>query len=364
MRSGVEAGLQPGGRAVGRVGSRITMSSEILSTILSLAAIVTPVGLLLGLVLLAVGLRGRRVDDHPLCARCRFDLIGLPGAGKGLGAAVRCPECGSDVSSPRRLRTGNHARRPRLVSSGSAMLLAAALGCGLLGYAYTRGTTWYTMLPSWALVIETASSDASRQRAALTELTDRITHDRVRRWLARSALEEAYRAQQDTDSAWLVEWGDLVEAGWHAQFVTPGEYREFLRRGVELACRVNPIRDASSPTAGSLVDVTPLLFADIRRVGVTTSVELRAQLLWVQYGSQKFEGNGNEAEMLTLGQSKPVILPQAVEVQREGDVSPRTTARFRIVIRGTERDDAQSANLAEIQEELEFPYDPSPAPGG
>ena len=32
--------------------------------------------LLLGLALTALGLRGRRVDDHRLCRRCRFDLNG------------------------------------------------------------------------------------------------------------------------------------------------------------------------------------------------------------------------------------------------------------------------------------------------
>ena len=31
-------------------------------------------------VLLIAGLRGRRVDDHPLCRRCGFDLIGLQSA--------------------------------------------------------------------------------------------------------------------------------------------------------------------------------------------------------------------------------------------------------------------------------------------
>src|SRR5688572_29100978 len=29
-------------------------------------------------VLLIAGLRGRRVDDHPLCRRCGFDLVGSP----------------------------------------------------------------------------------------------------------------------------------------------------------------------------------------------------------------------------------------------------------------------------------------------
>src|SRR5690349_6074803 len=47
--------------------------------------------LLLGVVLLALGLRGRRVGDHPYCRRCGFDLFGLP------PAHPACPECGADL---------------------------------------------------------------------------------------------------------------------------------------------------------------------------------------------------------------------------------------------------------------------------
>lgn len=42
----------------------------------------------LGLALFWRGWRGRRIDNHPWCRKCRFDLKGLwPGA-------ARCPECG------------------------------------------------------------------------------------------------------------------------------------------------------------------------------------------------------------------------------------------------------------------------------
>lgn len=42
----------------------------------------------LGLALFWRGWRGRRIDNHPWCRKCRLDLKGLrPGA-------ARCPECG------------------------------------------------------------------------------------------------------------------------------------------------------------------------------------------------------------------------------------------------------------------------------
>ena len=45
-------------------------------------------GVVLGLVLVALGWRGKRLNDHPICRSCRFDLDGtLPDgteAGQGL----------------------------------------------------------------------------------------------------------------------------------------------------------------------------------------------------------------------------------------------------------------------------------------
>ena len=42
-------------------------------------------------VVLVVGWRGRRVNRHPICRRCEFDLFGRP------AEATRCAECGADL---------------------------------------------------------------------------------------------------------------------------------------------------------------------------------------------------------------------------------------------------------------------------
>ena len=31
---------------------------------------------LTGIILGIIGLRGRRIDDHPLCRKCKYDLVG------------------------------------------------------------------------------------------------------------------------------------------------------------------------------------------------------------------------------------------------------------------------------------------------
>jgi hypothetical protein len=57
----------------------------------------------LGLILLIIGLRGWRIDDHPWCRKCRYDL-------SGLDEPAACPECGADLARRRAVRIGLHGR--------------------------------------------------------------------------------------------------------------------------------------------------------------------------------------------------------------------------------------------------------------
>jgi ribosomal protein L37E len=57
-----------------------------------------------GLALTFRGLRGVRLDDHPLCRRCGYDLYGAP------AGTTTCTECGADLARPRAMKIGH--RRP------------------------------------------------------------------------------------------------------------------------------------------------------------------------------------------------------------------------------------------------------------
>ncbi|QQE10760.1 hypothetical protein JD969_14805 [Planctomycetota bacterium] len=52
--------------------------------------------------------RGKRIDDHFICPKCKYDLHGnaLP--------YQTCPECGHDISDPYKLIYGNRIRKPKL----------------------------------------------------------------------------------------------------------------------------------------------------------------------------------------------------------------------------------------------------------
>ena len=120
---------------------------------------------LLSLPLLAIGLRGRRTDDHPLCRRCGYDLTGRS------GDATRCPECGADLARRRATRVGHRRRRPGLIVAGIGLALAALAVAAPAARRLAR-TDPITLVPIWWLRHE-LNGPASGQVAALAELSRR-----------------------------------------------------------------------------------------------------------------------------------------------------------------------------------------------
>src|SRR5215218_3121633 len=83
--------------------------------------IVPALAMTAGIVLILFGTRGRRVDDHPLCRRCGFDLTGRP------QTSDRCPECGADLSAHRAIRIGRRTRRPWSIALGIVFVLLSLI---------------------------------------------------------------------------------------------------------------------------------------------------------------------------------------------------------------------------------------------
>jgi hypothetical protein len=86
-------------------------------------------------VLLVVGIIGRRVDDHPRCRRCRFDLSGLPATSK------LCSECGADIRlAGATLRGTRVVRRRAIAAAVPLLILAVCAGIGI---------NWLGSHPNW-----------------------------------------------------------------------------------------------------------------------------------------------------------------------------------------------------------------------
>src|SRR5438105_668743 len=77
---------------------------------------------LVGATILLKGLKGRRVGDHPICARCGYDLFGKPEESKV------CPECGADLCEKKAVVIGWRQKRAGMVLVGLLIV-----GLGLIG---------------------------------------------------------------------------------------------------------------------------------------------------------------------------------------------------------------------------------------
>lgn len=105
--------------------------------------------LLLGVggILVVHGWRGRRLDDHPLCSRCRFDLHGL-----GIDTPdSKCPECGVMLEKcPPRI--GNRKRSPARIITGATLLLVMLVFSGIHHATQAGNLRRYQFMPTGMLL--------------------------------------------------------------------------------------------------------------------------------------------------------------------------------------------------------------------
>jgi hypothetical protein len=200
----------------------------------------------LGLFVVVRGVRGRVVDDHPLCRACGFDLIGLP-------VEVRtCSECGVDVSSPRAIRIGHRRRRPGMALLGLSLMAPTLIGAALLAWMKIGDVKWIEHAPYWYVARQSRTSVATDRDAALLELKRRILANQLSPAQVKPLTDAALAAQADLNVPWSAAWGDLIEsaqvmgrlsgANWKQYLANAPQYklvaRPEVRRGDELPLRI------------------------------------------------------------------------------------------------------------------------------
>ncbi len=198
------------------------------AALIALAALCT----LCGAVLLLLGLRGRRVNDHPICRRCRFDLVGVyPGAD-------RCPECGGELSASRAVRVGARRRRRGLLVAAAPLLLVGVGGSGGVAWVWGTGFNWYSLSPDWLLESMAGSPDMTHQSAAVAELAARLGGGSLGAQRRDRLVQKAIELQADEDVVWLQEWGDLIGAAITSEVVSREQVESYLQHAISMELSV------------------------------------------------------------------------------------------------------------------------------
>lgn len=119
-----------------------------------------------GIVLAWWGRRGKPIDAHPICRKCRFDLVGRP------QGSDRCPECGTDLHWTNAIAVGNRKPRQSGMVVGGCFVLLSVCAFGTWGWKQFSQLK-ETDKPIWLVLHDSRSSNANLRSSALKLLARR-----------------------------------------------------------------------------------------------------------------------------------------------------------------------------------------------
>jgi hypothetical protein len=209
--------------------------------------------LVCSLILLFIARRGRRIDDHPVCRKCRFDLFGLP------PDHPNCPECGRSLTRRRAKRTGNRRRIQWLARLAILLLLCSTGWLGFVGVRRARAVNLNAYKSVAWLIRDTRSERTCG--GAFDEINARLAHGKLSDNEVRALLEAALAHQADHSQKWIPPWGEFIEAVRARDRMTQEDWQRYLthacqhyeldvrpvvRRGAALPVRVRTVAERTA----------------------------------------------------------------------------------------------------------------------
>ncbi|MCC6678191.1 MAG: hypothetical protein IT436_13705 [Phycisphaerales bacterium] len=195
----------------------------------------------LGLALAWAGLRGRRINDHPICRSCGFDLIGV------YPAAVTCPECGAGLKRPRAIRDGARRRLWPVLATGALLAAVPASVIGTIAFGLLTGAQLNDYKPLRLLMWEAARARGPRETELVRELIDRVENQPMELTTGTTVSELALRANADRSGPRSPAWPDLIEAAHEHSVLSNMDHQKYLNEAVELEVTARPKVRAGDP---------------------------------------------------------------------------------------------------------------------
>jgi hypothetical protein len=186
------------------------------------------------IVALAFALRGRRVDDHPVCRKCGFDLFGKP------DSSSVCSECGADLGRRQAVRVGRRERRGKLAAVAAPPLVVCLTWLSLLGWGTARGLDWNQRKPVWWLIREARGANVATRDAAFVELTSRFKAGRLDPLDVGVITDAALDVQGNPDRIWTVAASDVIDAVRDAKQMPPARWQRYVRQAAPPQLKVRP----------------------------------------------------------------------------------------------------------------------------
>lgn len=314
-----------------------------------LAAVIAGIMFIVGVVAFTIGMRGRRVDDHPVCRRCGYDLSGAE------APPTVCPECGRAIAARRRaVRTGNRRKRPIMASLGAVItalsIAMAGLMAGLFLYGQAQEFDWNTIKPVWWLERDLASADARVRTAAATELHRRLQNDDLDRGDVDGAVPTLFALQKDWTIPWADEYGLFIELAHSKNLVDDETFYSYLQQAVsnvsvhsrervhagdEMPIRIQQNRTRVSKNFGRMQSGVPPMYWFSAHVTGMRSADGQVSITYPSHGGGHLGLNGGNGGSMTSWfpvidippGAQDVIVQIELSVEQQAPGSPYRTIR-------------------------------------
>jgi predicted RNA-binding Zn-ribbon protein involved in translation (DUF1610 family) len=189
---------------------------------------------LLGWRIFARGRRGRRIDDHPVCVRCKFDLTGRP------ADSYKCPECGSNLHVRSAIEIGNRQRREGLFYTGMAIALLGAIPLMTLICLSMMSVDPIRLKPFWWLLRDAAEDTGYAQKQECNEIYFRVKNSKLSLDDDQKVVNVALKLQADLRKQWNPLWGDIIEAIQSQGKLSAADWKTYLAQDQPATFEVRP----------------------------------------------------------------------------------------------------------------------------
>lgn len=191
-------------------------------------------GIVVGVVLILTGWRGKRLNDHPICRSCGFDLLGV------LPDGITCPECGAGLKRPNACRIGERRKRWVAIWVGIAAVLLPAAMIGTVGFGILTGKDFNEYKPTGLLIWEGKHLGAAVGGKAAAELERRSSKRGADKELIATIAAAALDIQGDPRRPWDEKWGDIIENALLTKILDDQDKQRYYDQAVVLAFEARP----------------------------------------------------------------------------------------------------------------------------
>ncbi|MFG0248549.1 MAG: hypothetical protein ACF8OB_06655 [Phycisphaeraceae bacterium JB051] len=181
--------------------------------------------------------RRKRRGRHPHCRHCDYQLTGIT------NKQTNCPECGSDLTSPKAIAQGNRTTSWPLLATGILLCILALGLTGRVGYMIHQQNAWLKFKPT-AWVIRDAISEFNTKAGKdsnTMELSTRVREHALTPSQYAELIDHIIKFRTD-QNAWNMKfrWRQIMDELLAFEMFTQSQIQQLVDTSIELELEIKP----------------------------------------------------------------------------------------------------------------------------